>query len=177
MDHLQHYWIELAMKGDRAAQYALYNMYSKAMYNISVRLTGNKHDAEDILQEAFITAFNKLDQLKDAKQFGGWLKRIVINHSLRAVKSRENWSELGDHDTIVEEDNSGQWSDIPMDVINTAITGLPTGGRQVFVLHLMEGLKHKDIADMLGISESTSKSQYIRAKQLLRERLTLKSMI
>lgn len=170
---LRHFWIEGARRGDRSAQQAIYNTYAKAMYNISLRLVNNRQDAEDVLHDAFVAAFGKLGQLEDDRQFAGWLKRIVINTSLQLIRRRPNWKAIDDEPEPALGNRTDDWiRSIPPTAVQQAILELPEGCRQVFVLYLMEGMKHQEIADALDISLSTSKSQYIRAKHLLKERLT-----
>jgi RNA polymerase sigma factor (sigma-70 family) len=165
--------VRKACKGDADAQAWLYQQYSKSMFNICTRMTGNRNDAEDLLQDAFIIAFRNLNQLKDALQFGGWLKRIVVNECIRFSKKNVFWNEWEDarHDTLANEETEW-WKTVSFDIIHQEIKGLPEGCRQVFNLFVVEDYSHKDIADHLGISESTSKSQYHRARQLLKERIT-----
>lgn len=143
------------------------------MFNICIRMAGNRPDAEDILQEAFILAFKNLRQLKDVHSFGGWLKRIVINECIRHSKKIfhcDAWTAAeNDH---IDESNIAWWSAISIEMLHNAIKKLPEGCRQVFVLYAMEDFSHKDISTELGIAESTSKSQYHRARQLLKERIT-----
>lgn len=145
------------------------------MYNICLRMAGNRADAEDLLQEAFMLAFKNLHQLKVAEQFGGWLKRIVVNECIRFSKKNFYWQEWDDsqHEVLVQEETEW-WKTFDFGLIHQAIKGLPDGCRQIFGLFALEDYSHKEIATQLGISESTSKSQYFRAKQLLRERLTQK---
>ncbi len=165
--------ITKACKGDAAAQSRLYHQYSKAMFNICTRMTGNLSDAEDILQESFLIAFKQLHQLKVADQFGGWLKRIVVNECIRFSKKSIYWEEW-DNNTMNEVANEEMawWKTVDFSLIHKEIKGLPEGCRQVFTLYVMEDYPHKEIASNLGISESTSKSQYHRAKQLLKDRIT-----
>lgn len=162
-----------ACKGDAEAQAWLYNAYSKAMFNSCMRMTGNRSNAEDILQDAFIIAFRSLHQLKDAAQFGGWLKRIVVNECIRYTKKRTSWSEWEDerNNHPVNEEPEW-WKTVSFEIIHKEIKGLPDGCRQVFNLFVVEDYSHKEIAEKMGISESTSKSQYHRARTLLRERIT-----
>ena len=136
-------------------------------------MTGNRNDAEDILQDAFILAFRNLKQLKDAIQFGGWLKKIVINECIRHSKKNFLWTEWEDerNNRMVDEEPEW-WKTVSFDIIHLEIKGLPDGCRQVFNLYVVEDYSHKDIATRLGISESTSKSQYHRARQLLKERIS-----
>jgi RNA polymerase sigma factor (sigma-70 family) len=164
--------VRKACKGDAEAQAWLYNQYSKSMFNICTRMTGNRNDAEDVLQDAFIIAFRNLVQLKDPMQFGGWLKRIVVNECIRYGKKNFYWSEWEDERNNQPEDETEWWKTVNFEIIHREIKGLPDGCRQVFNLFVVEDYSHKDIADHLGISESTSKSQYHRARQLLKERIT-----
>ena len=143
------------------------------MFNICTRMTGNRSDAEDILQDAFIIAFKNLHQLKEAVQFGGWLKRIVVNECIRFGRKHIYWVEWEDarnNQLLVEE--AEWWKTVNFDIIHREIKGLPDGCRQVFNLFVVEDYSHKEIAEQLGISESTSKSQYHRARHLLQERIT-----
>jgi RNA polymerase sigma factor (sigma-70 family) len=162
-----------ACKGDAEAQCWLYHQYSKAMFNICTRMTGNLSDAEDLLQESFLIAFKQLHQLKAADQFGGWLKRIVINECIRFSKKTFYWEEW-DNDKMneVADEEIVWWKTVDFSLIHNEIKGLPEGCRQVFTLYVLEDYPHREIAASLGISESTSKSQYHRAKQLLKERIT-----
>ena len=135
-------------------------------------MTGNRSDAEDILQDAFIIAFKNLHQLKEAVQFGGWLKRIVVNECIRFSRKHIYWVEWEDarnNQLVVEE--AEWWKMVNFDIIHREIKGLPDGCRQVFNLFVVEDYSHKEIAEMVGISEGTSKSQYSRAKSLLRDKL------
>lgn len=164
--------VRKACLGDQTSQAWLYRQYSKAMFNICIRMTGNQNDAEDLLQESFMMAFRNLKQLKEPAQFGGWLKRIVINECIRFCKKntrRTTWDEQWNEPLSNEEPEWWQTVDIKM--VHQEIKSLPDGCRQVFNLYVLEDYSHKDIAIHLGISESTSKSQYHRAKQLLKERI------
>jgi RNA polymerase sigma factor (sigma-70 family) len=164
------------LEGDIKAQFMLYKNYSAAMYNIAVRITGNRMDAEDILQESFVTVFERLNELENHNSFGSWLKRIVINNSISLIRKRKNVFEdldnpSSDNVNINEEiDNS-----IDPAIVHNAIKELPDGCRTVLVLFALEGYKHREISELLGISESTSKSQYRRGLELLNK--TLKNKI
>jgi len=154
--------------GEPKAQFILYKQYSKAMYNIAIRFLNNKMDAEDVLQESFVTAFEKLNELTIDNAFGGWLKRIVINNCITQLRRRKiEFDNIGDFgpELITSDDDA----DLAIDpsIVHSAIKDLPAGGRTILALHVLEGFKHREIADMLGISESTSKSQYKRALDLL----------
>ena len=165
--------VKKACKGDAAAQAWLYQQYSKAMFNICTRMAATKNDAEDLLQDAFIIAFNKIHQLKEADQFGGWVKRIVVNECIKYTKKNIVVKDVeeGTLENIAEEETEW-WKTVDMGIIYKEIKALPEGCKQVFNLYVIEDYSHRDIAQELNISESTSKSQYHRAKQLLKERIT-----
>ncbi len=165
--------VKKACKGDAAARTWLYEQYSKAMFNICMRMASDRSAAEDLLQDAFIIAFNKLHQLKQPEQFGGWLKRIVVNECIRYTKKKVRWQDLENTDlNNLAEEETAWWKTVDLQMIHREIKGLPEGCRQVFTLYVTEDYSHREIATELGISESTSKSQYHRAKQLLKERIT-----
>ncbi len=165
--------IEQCRKGDSRAQYRLYRLYSKAMYNIAIRLLANRMDAEDVLQEAFVAAFSKIGDFRGTSTFGAWLRRIVINHCINFLKARRQFLEdLEAHHATVAADGWEITDHRPdPEAIHAAVKSLPEGARTVFSLFLLEGYAHREIAGMLGISESTSKTQYQRAKALLKEKL------
>ena len=160
--------IRQCKKGDSVAQYQLYQLYVKAMFNIAVRMTGDKETAEDVLQDAFIKAFSEMKKLKNEKAFGGWLKRIVMNRCIDVMRkeklvlqSMETLS--GEHYEIAEEMDES----IEPGAVHHLIKKLPEGARQILVMRALEGYKHAEIGEELGISESTVKTQFFRAKQLL----------
>jgi RNA polymerase sigma-70 factor (ECF subfamily) len=138
------------------------------MYNVAIRFLNNKMDAEDILQESFVTAFEKLSELSDYNAFGSWLKRIVINNCISHIrKSKIKFDDIDNYAAAEYSDDGDQDLDIDPILVHYAIRELPPQGRAVLVLHALEGYKHREISEMLGISESTSKSQYKRALDLL----------
>ncbi|HVZ25854.1 MAG TPA: sigma-70 family RNA polymerase sigma factor [Sediminibacterium sp.] len=161
-----------ACQGDADAQAWLYQQYSKAMFNICMRMAGNRNDAEDILQDVFILAFKNLAQLKEPAHFGGWLKRIVINECIRQGRKHVNWDTWDEsrHEHPPTEDLEW-WKTIRFELVHEAIKSLPAGCRQVFNLYVIEDFSHKEIAEQLGITESTSKSQYHRARFLLKDKI------
>jgi len=167
--------IEGCLQNDRVAQYKLYGLYSKAMLNVAYRICNDMAQAEDLLQDSFVSAFKNLKSYKGTASFGSWLKRIVINTCLNYLRSKKlELDELTDDaNPPVEEavDFSGQ--ELVVEQIKDGITQLPTGYRIVISLYLLEGYDHKEIAEVLGISVSTSKSQYNRAKRKLRDNLSL----
>ena len=142
------------------------------MYNIAIRFLNNKMDAEDILQESFIKAFNSLGELKNKDLFGSWLKRIVINNCISLQRKRKIAFEEIDEERYreVEEMDEGVPALDPA-LLHQAIRELPHKGRTVLVLRALEGYSHKEIAESLDISVSTSKTQYHRALTLLNRKL------
>ena len=161
--------LEKCKKGDEKARYRLYKMYAKALYNSIYRIVMNSMDTEDLLQETFIKAFKNLNKLKDSKALFAWLKRIAVNEALSFMRSNKVSFVKIEHD--VKEDREEDWSTVPIAMLQKEIKELPEGCRLVFNLFLLEDYSHKEIAEMLGVSESTSKTQYRRAKQLLQKKL------
>jgi RNA polymerase sigma factor (sigma-70 family) len=160
--------------GDRDAHYKLYKLYSRAMFNVSFRITGREEDAEDALQEAFISAFRSLDSYRGDAAFGAWLKRIVVNKAINILKKRKHESFPEDEQWDVAEDEApaDYMEQLTVERVRKAIEQLPDGYRAVLSLYLLEGYDHQEIAEILGITESTSKSQLNRAKNKLKEQLT-----
>ena len=162
------------MKGNRQAQFELYRLYSKAMYNICLRMLRNDMDAEDLLQNSFVDIYRKIDTFRFQSSIGAWIKRIVINNCINFLKKKrlEVVSLENQHDDRWDEPEKTT-EDLPLNVkdIKRAINQLPDGYRVVFNLYTIEGYDHKEIAQILEVSEATSKSQYSRAKKRLRELL------
>lgn len=162
--------------GDRDAYFRIYKLYARSMYNVSYRITGREEDAEDALQEAFISAFNNLGRYRGDATFGAWLKRIVVNKSINVLKKRRH--ELIPEDEqwdVAEEEQVPEYREgLTVDRVKRAIEELPDGYRTVLSLYLLEGYDHQEIAEIMAISESTSKSQLNRAKTKLREKLTIR---
>lgn len=143
------------------------------MLTLSYRITNDLQESEDILQESFLQSFAKIKQLREPGSYGSWLGRMVVNNSLRSRKKHLHF-ELPDHFPDIPDETKTAWYEgIPPALINQAIQSLPAGCRTIFTLYLMENYKHKEIADTLGISLSTSKSQYRYALKSLRDKLTL----
>lgn len=164
--------VKKARNGDSDARAELYRLYVKAMYHHCIRITGNKNDAEDVLHDSFIYAFDHLHQITNAATFGSWLRRIVISNAIRFCKKELRWNDIDEDDNqSMPEEQEPWWLDISMEAAHEAIKNLPDGCRQVFVLYVFEDFAHKEIAASLGISQSTSKSQYQRARKILKERL------
>jgi RNA polymerase sigma-70 factor (ECF subfamily) len=163
--------IEQCRQGDIRAQFVLYKAYSKAMYNTAIRFTNNKMDAEDILQESFVTAFTAIENLENSRAFGSWLKRIVINNCISMLRSKRIlFSDLPPEPFEKEEEEEEPFNPDPA-IIHNAIRELPEGARGVLILYLLEGYSHREVAKALDVTESTSRTQYARALKILRRKL------
>ena len=161
--------VEACQKGQPSAQKQLYKLYSRAMYNICIRMVKNEMDAEDLLQNSFVDVFCNLKKFRFQSSIGAWIKRIVINNCINFLKKRKlDFETLDEKTTPVSVTNDESEPLFTTEAINEAIYKLPSGYRVVFTLYLMEGYDHKEIASILDISEATSKSQFSRAKQKIR---------
>ncbi len=146
------------------------------MFNICYRITNDHSDAEDVLQEAFVSAFRNLSSYQGEATFGAWLKRIVINKSINFLKKkRVDLEELTPENEVIEEEDTKQ-DECTVQKVKEAIEQLPDGYRVVFSLYMLEGYDHGEISHILGITESTSKSQYNRAKNKIRLLLKQQSL-
>jgi len=174
--NLQNELIARCKRGDENAHYQLYKQYSKSMYNVAYRMVGNEDDATDVLQEAFISAFRNLESYRADATFGAWIKRIVINKSINALQRRK-FEPIPDDDRwdVAEEEIPTEYGDgLTVDRVKKSIEQLPDGYRSVLSLYLLEGYDHQEIGEIMGISESTSKSQLNRAKSKLKDILMKK---
>ena len=163
--------VNRAKKNDVLAIRFLYEAYAKEMLTLSFRITQNLEEAEDIIQEAFLTSFQRLKQLKKPEHYYGWLKKIVINNSLKANQKKRTTASVDSLASLSEEKDQAWYKDISFEQIKRAINQLPDGCREVFTLYLLEDYKHREIAEILNISVSTSKSQYQYALKLLKREL------
>ncbi len=160
--------VEKSKSGDRNSQYQLYELYVNAMYNVSMRMIGTKEDAEDIIQDSFVEAFKNLTSFRYESTFGSWLKRIVINKSINHLKLKKiQIIPLEHHEYHLSEEINEPIDTIDIKKIKKGIALLPDGYKQIINLYLIEGYDHIEISEILEISNSTSKSQYHRAKKKL----------
>lgn len=171
--HIHQPLVNRAKQQDRAAQSELFRLYAPAMFAVAMRILNHREEAEDCLQECFIDAFQKLDSFREESGFGSWMKRIVMNRSINILKKKKptalDVELIGD---IREEEESEV--ELPYYTavqVKEAVGKLSDGYRAVFSLYMFEDLPHKEIAGMLGITESTSKSQLNRAKKQLKQLL------
>ncbi|MCH2082536.1 MAG: RNA polymerase sigma factor [Saprospiraceae bacterium] len=160
--------IQACLQNERLAQKELYNRYSKAMYSSAYRITNDFELANDVLQEAFIKIFKNLAKFRQESTLGAWIKTIVVRTALSKIKKQKIFDELEEHHTKHMID----WGDfLNAEYLERAIKALPEGYRAVFLLIEVEGYSHKEVAEMLGISTGTSKSQLFYAKKRLRAML------
>lgn len=174
--------IDRCKSGEQKAQFQLYKLYYKAMYNTCLRIVNGSHEAEDTMQEAFLKAFEKIQTYKGEVSFGAWLKKIVINHSLDELRKRKLGVETIENSFFeLKEENDGKEKINEEEIILKAeeirdeINNLPDGYRIVLSLYLIEGYDHDEISEILNISSSTSRSQCARAKQKLLKNLQEKA--
>lgn len=167
--------IEDCKKGKSKSFQKLYEVYAESMFKICLRYLKNTEDAEDVLSVGFTKVFSQIGGLdyRDEKSFRAWLKKIMINECLMHLRKQHNFLMVTDEEaeTIVFQDN--QLSNLDSEYLYQEIAALPTGYRTVFNLYCVEGYKHLEIAEMLGIKEATSRSQLNKAKNILKERLIL----
>ncbi|PKD21727.1 RNA polymerase subunit sigma-70 [Salegentibacter salinarum] len=157
-------------KQDIRAQEKLYRMYSGKLFGLCLKYSNNYQQAEDNLQDGFMTIFNKIDQYEDKGSFEGWMKRIVINTTLQKHRKEKYFEIINENqleDPVVEIDDD----EITTDFLLESIQELPERYRQIFNLYALDGFSHKEIADMLNISVGSSKSNLARARNILKEKI------
>lgn len=173
-----HKFLEKLKQKDVLACKQLYLQYADAMYNVCLRILQHQAEAEDALQEAFIKVFNNIQQYRNESSIGSWIKQIVTNTCLNVLKKRKiTFDELKDdvnESESVSENESENGNDYSVKDIKKVIEELPQGYRVVFNLYMFEDFSHKQIAEMLEISESTAKTQLFKAKRKLKELLLAK---
>jgi len=162
--------IDRCRAGDQRAYFQVYRLYQRAMFNTAFRIVGNTGEAEDVIQEAFLAAFRSLDFYRADAPFGAWLKRIVVNRAITLLKKHRLERFPDDAQWDVPEVPEEEY-EVPVSAeqVKRAMDELPDGYRTVMSLYLLEGYDHAEIGEILGISESTSKSQYNRSKKRLKE--------
>jgi len=156
------------LKGESKAQFEFYNLYCKNMYNTSFRILLNSTEAEDVVHESFFSAFDKLHTFSGQVTIGAWLKRIVINKSLDVLKRRKvDFTDIGVLRNVASENMDEDVDELQLKVekVKDCIKKLPENHRLIITLNLIEGYDHEEIADILKITESTSRSQLSRAKK------------
>jgi RNA polymerase sigma factor (sigma-70 family) len=167
-------------KGNHLAQLEIYNRYQGAMYNVAVRIVKNTAEAEDVMQESFITAFEKLNTFKGDATFGVWLRRIVINNSISQYNKSKRYVELPlknygeeviDEDGYAEED----YAALKASKVMQTMDELHESYKQILTLHLIEGYDYEEVCDIMQISYANCRTLISRAKESLRNKLTTAS--
>ena len=164
--------IDRCLLGDRKAQEMLFNTYSGVMFSICRRYTNNYQEAEDILQDGFIRIFSYMHTYERTGSFEGWMKKIFVNTALRSISKKSFTHEIHGLEQMPEEPiEPSAISRISEEQLLDLISELPDGYRAVFNMFVIEGYSHKEIADLLGTQESTSRSQLVKARKMLQEKL------
>ena len=166
--------VALAAGGDRQAFERLYRMHANRVFSLCARMSGSRARGEELTQDVFVRTWEKLPQFRGESAFSTWLHRLAVNVVLNARKT-EGKQASRTEDSDVEDDRRDQMSRAPLLIermdLTEAIAKLPEGARKIFVLHDVEGYKHEEIAEMMGITSGGSKAQLHRARLLLREAL------
>src|SRR5215204_4293933 len=167
------------LRKDTTAQRELYNRYSPKMLSVCYRFAHHREDAEDMLQEGFIKVFSQIHTFQNKGAFEGWIRRIIVHTCINHLKKNKRFNESVDiiHATGVQVREESIPSIVQAKQVVECIRLLPIGYRTVLNLYAIEGYSHKEIAGMLDIEESTSRSQYTRAKQMLEEILIRKKIL
>ncbi len=160
--------IQKCSKQDTKAQSELYHLFSGKLFSVCLKYSRNYAEAEDNLQDTFVTIFNKISQYKGSGSFEGWLKRIAINTALQRYRKQDVF-EIINEDQIEDVEINTNNDDIPLEFLLECIQKLPDRYRLVFNLYVMDDYSHKDIAKMLSITAGTSKSNLARARHILKQ--------
>jgi RNA polymerase sigma factor (sigma-70 family) len=159
------------LEGKREYQLALYKRYASTMMSICLRYTNSRNDAEDVMQEGFIKVFERIEQWQNTGALGGWIRTIIVNTALSHFRSNAKWNHTADvdnHQHLPAEDLD-PLRQMHADELHKMISTMPAGYRTVFNLFAVEGYGHKEIAEMLGVTENTSKTQYLKARAWLQK--------
>lgn len=169
--------VALCLTGNQLAQLEIYNRYHKAMYNTSFRIVNNSFEAEDIMQESFLTAFTKLNKLKEISTFSAWLKRIVVNNSIHAFNKNKKNGEVALDDVLYKiEDQQGidsttEFTSVKVKQILESLNTLKSNYRIALTLNLIEGYDNEEISQIMQISHANCRTTISRAKDSLRKKL------
>ena len=169
---IHHDLIEACRQNDRAAQVEIYELYCRAMFNASLRIVNDTAEAEDVMQDSFIEAFNKLDSYRGEGAFGAWLKRIVINNSINVIRKRKEMVSIDEAEIDLKdtEENEKEYSEnvfCRLEEIRDGIKKLPETYKTIISLHLLEGYDHQEMSEILNTTYGNIRTRYSRAKQKL----------
>jgi RNA polymerase sigma factor (sigma-70 family) len=161
------------MEGRREAQQLLWKTYSRKMMSVCLRYCDSRQEAEDVMQEGFIKVFDKIGQWQGSGPLGGWIRMVMVNTALTHIRSTNKWRNSMDLDAAEDLDSSevDAVSKMGEEVLMKLVESMPVGYRTVFNLFAIEGFGHKEIGDMMGVSENTSKTQFLKAKNWLKKKL------
>ncbi len=165
--------IESCRKGDRIGQKELYNRFARKMMGVCYRYVNDKETASDLLQDGFVKVFSSLDSYSGTGSFEGWIRKIFVNTALEFLRKTDVLRDATDLDNTAElvQPDSSVISSMTADELMQLVHELPPGFRTVFNLFAIEGYSHKEIAELMNITESTSRSQFTRARQMLQKRV------
>lgn len=166
--------IQGCIEQDKKCQEELFRMYSGKMLSLCLRYARHQLEAEDILQDGFIKAFRNLEQFKFNGSFEYWLRRIMINTAIKNYRKSSTRNELlsGDAMPYDQGQNPDAYSNLGMEELMELINDLPDGYRIVFNMYAIEGYSHKEIAEAMDIQESTSRSQLVKARKILQDKIS-----
>lgn len=168
--------IRRCKQNNRNAQEELYRIYAARLFGVCLKYSDNYQQAEDNLQDGFVTIFEKISQYKDEGSFEGWMKRILINTALQKHRKQKVYA-LTNEDNIPEEEVEIETDNLSVNFLLKCVQELPYRYRQVFNMYVMDGYSHREISQMLKISEGTSKSNLARARMALRDKIERKESI
>ncbi len=163
--------IKGCIEGDRRMQKELYDRFSPKMYAVCIRYMGNADDAQDILQEGFIKIYKNLERFRGDGSFEGWVRRIFVNTAIEQIRKKKMDVSLTEKEETIEYKSVSAIDNINEKDLLKIVSGLSPGYRSVFNMYVVEGFSHKEIGELLGINEGTSKSQLARARMILQERI------
>lgn len=165
--------IESCIKGDRQSQKALYDLLAPRMFPLCIRYVGDRSLAEDLLQDGFVTLFTHLKNYKGEGSFEGWARKIFVTTALMHLRKKDALKMSEDLEAVrgMKTGTTSQIQNLGYKELMTLVASLPTGFRTVFNMYVVEGYSHKEIGDMLGISETTSRTQLSRARIWLQNKI------
>ncbi len=170
--------IKGCIDGKADCQRMLFEAYAGKMMGVCLRYAGNHHDAEDILQEAFIKIFAHIHQFKFEGSFEGWLRRITVNTALKALQKKKlHFAEINDNTTAGAQVETNAYAALHAEQLLKMLNNLPEGYRIVFNLYVIEGYDHEEIAHLLNIQTSTSRSQLVKARKMLQQQIIMMEKI
>ncbi|WP_081208059.1 RNA polymerase sigma factor [Salegentibacter sediminis] len=162
--------IRKCKKQDIKAQEELYRLYAGKLFGLCLKYSNNYQQAQDNLQDGFVSIFKKISQYQDKGSFEGWMKRIIINTALQKHR-KEKFLDIINEDLLEEQEIEIEEEDLPVDFLLKLIQELPPRYREVFNLYVLDGYSHKEISALLSISQGSSKSNLARARGILKERI------